>query len=41
MPLRENDPQSQARLAAFSQALMQIGWVERKAHRFRKTIFGW
>ena len=28
MPLRENDQQSQLRIAAFSQMLRQIGWVE-------------
>jgi putative tryptophan/tyrosine transport system substrate-binding protein len=28
MPLRESDPESQLRLAAFSQTLRQIGWVE-------------
>jgi putative ABC transport system substrate-binding protein len=28
MPLRENDPQSQLRIAAFSQTLRRIGWVE-------------
>ena len=30
MPLRESDPQSQARLAAVTQTLRQIGWVEGK-----------
>jgi putative ABC transport system substrate-binding protein len=28
MPLRENDPQTQLRIGAFSQVLRQIGWVE-------------
>jgi putative ABC transport system substrate-binding protein len=28
MPLREDDPQSQLRIAAFTQVLRQIGWVE-------------
>jgi putative tryptophan/tyrosine transport system substrate-binding protein len=38
MPLRESDPQSQARLAAFSQTLMQIGWVEGKTIVFEKRF---
>jgi putative tryptophan/tyrosine transport system substrate-binding protein len=38
MPLRESDPQSQARLAAFSQTLRQIGWVEGKTIAFEKRF---
>jgi putative tryptophan/tyrosine transport system substrate-binding protein len=38
MPLRENDPQSQARLDAFSQTLRQIGWVEGKTIVFEKRF---
>jgi putative tryptophan/tyrosine transport system substrate-binding protein len=38
MPLRESDPQSQARLAAFSQTLRQIGWVEGKTIVFEKRF---
>jgi putative ABC transport system substrate-binding protein len=38
MPLRESDPQSQTRLAAFSQTLVQIGWVEGKTIAFEKRF---
>jgi putative tryptophan/tyrosine transport system substrate-binding protein len=38
MPLRESDQQSQARLAAFSQTLRQIGWIEEKTIVFEKRF---
>jgi putative ABC transport system substrate-binding protein len=38
MPLRDSDPQSQSRLAAFSQTLRQIGWVEGKTIVFEKRF---
>jgi ABC-type uncharacterized transport system substrate-binding protein len=38
MPLGESDPQSQARLAAFSHTLRQIGWVEGKNIVFEKRF---
>jgi|GraSoiStandDraft_30_1057271.scaffolds.fasta_scaffold148729_2 putative ABC transport system substrate-binding protein len=38
MPLRENDPQSQLRIAAFSQVLRQIGWVEGQTIAFENRF---
>ena len=38
MPLRESDPQSQARLAAVTQTLRQIGWVEGKTIVFERRF---
>jgi putative ABC transport system substrate-binding protein len=38
MPLRESDPQSQSRLAVFSQTLRQIGWIEGKTIVFEKRF---
>jgi putative tryptophan/tyrosine transport system substrate-binding protein len=38
MPLRESDPESQLRLAAFSQTLRQIGWVERQTVALEKRF---
>jgi putative tryptophan/tyrosine transport system substrate-binding protein len=38
MPLREDDPQSQVRLAAFAQTLRQIGWLEEKTIVFEKRF---
>jgi putative ABC transport system substrate-binding protein len=38
MPLRESDPQSEARLAAFSQTLRQTGWAEGKTIVFEKRF---
>jgi hypothetical protein len=36
MPLRENDPQSQLRITAFSNILRQMGWVEGPTIAFEK-----
>jgi putative ABC transport system substrate-binding protein len=38
MPLRENDPQSQLRIGAFSQVLRQIGWVEGQTITFENRF---
>jgi len=38
MPLRESDPESVTRAAAFSQILRQIGWVEGKTLVFEKRF---
>jgi putative tryptophan/tyrosine transport system substrate-binding protein len=38
MPLRESDPESQFRLAAFSRTLRQLGWVEGQTLAFEKRF---
>ena len=38
MPLREDDPQSQLRIAAFSQILRQIGWMDGRTIALEKRF---
>jgi putative ABC transport system substrate-binding protein len=38
MPLRENDPQTQLRIGAFSQVLRQIGWVDGQTIAFENRF---
>ena len=41
MPLEENDPEAQRRIAAFSRTLRQIGWVEGQSVVFETPIWRW